>query len=343
MSHEPNETKATPLTVDTFRPEDAEDVAALFQAVYGHDYPIKVYYQPDALRQAFARDEIIPAVARTPEGKVVGVVNLYRNAAWPGVYESGAGLVLPQFRVGGLFRDMCRHLYEKVAPHKPVALVFGEAVCLHLYSQRMHAHLGFIPTALEVDLMPAQTYRTTFDDPKRLPTGRVACMIDVKTFKPRPHTVYLPPVHQQALHTIYQRLDDQRTLRPGDQPMPSHLTTELTSRFFPHAGVLRIAVHQAGTDLVPKVTEEIRRHRPKGAEVFQLWLPLHQPCTGAAVERLREEGFFFGGLLPRWFDHDAMLLVRLDHEPNWQGIKLYLREMRELLQVVHQDWQQVAG
>ena len=342
MNHEPNEEKVATLTIDTFRPDDAESVAELFHAVYGQGYPIKVYYQPEALRQAFARDEIIPAVARNPEGKVVGVVNLYRNAPWPGVYESGAGLVSPDYRIGGLFRDMCRHLYEKMAPHKPVALIFGEAVCLHLYSQRMQAHLGFIPTALEVDLMPAETYQTTFD-PKRLPKGRVACMIDVKTLKPRPHTVYLPPVYQETLQTIYARLDDQRTLKVADQRIPTHQETKLNTRYFDHAGVLRIAVHQIGADLTTKVREEIQRHREKGGQIFQVWLPLHQPYTGDAADQLRKQGFFFGGLLPRWFDHDGMLMVYMDHTPHWEDIKLYLREMRELMEVVRNDWQQVAG
>lgn len=342
MSHEPNEAKVATLTIDTFRPEDAEDIAELFRAVYGDGYPIKVYYQPDALRQAFARDEIIPAVARDPHGKVVGLVNLYRSAPWPGVYESGAGLVSPDYRIGGLFRDICRHLYEKVAPHKPVALIFGEAVCIHLYSQRMQSHLGFVPVALEVDLMPAETYQTTFD-PKRLPKGRVACMIDVKTLKPRPHTVYLPPVYRGVLQEIYDRLDDQRTLQPADQKIPADRETKLHCRFFDHAGVLRIAVHQIGHDLTAKVQEELQRHREKGGQVFQLWLPLDQPWIGDAVDRLRQEGFFFGGLLPRWFDHDGMLMMRMDHTPHWEGIKLYRREMHELMEVVRNDWQQVAG
>ena len=40
------------FTVDAFQPEDAEGLVRLFKAVYGDGYPIRLFYDAEAIRQA---------------------------------------------------------------------------------------------------------------------------------------------------------------------------------------------------------------------------------------------------------------------------------------------------
>ena len=330
------------VKIELFRPEDAEAVGDLFRSVYGEDYPVKVYYDPEQLRKAFAEEKILPAVARELNtGRVVGITSLYNSAPWDGVYESGGGMVEPEFRQGRIFYDLCEYLYNQVAPKRNVALVFGEPVCIHVYSQRMQYHLGFHGMALEVDLMPRETYEVTFGS-QRVPPGRVACMIDVKTFRPRPHRVYLPLVYEQQLRGLYARLDDERSIDQATAAIPPDATTRVETQFFESAGVVRMALHEAGRDVAEQVAREVEKYQGQGAKIFQAWVGLDRPWVGEVVEQLRDMGFFFGGLLPRWFDHDGILMQLMYHEPNWEGIKLYRPEMRELLQQVKADWQEVA-
>ena len=62
------------------------------------------------------------------------------------------------------------------------------------------------------------------------------------------------------------------------------------------------------------------------------------PAVGAAVEVLREQGFFFCGLAPRWFGTDGVVMQKLSGtEPNFEETKLYSDTARDLLQYIRQD------
>lgn len=90
------------LTVDFFRPEDAEGVAKLFTEIYGDDYPAKIVYHLDQLIKAFENRNNIPIVVRAPDNRVVGYSSLFRAAPDKGVYEKGNGAVAMDFRNAGV-------------------------------------------------------------------------------------------------------------------------------------------------------------------------------------------------------------------------------------------------
>jgi hypothetical protein len=64
---------------------------------------------------------------------------------------------------------------------------------------------------------------------------------------------------------------------------------------------------------------------------------LAEPWTGAAVEELRKKGYFFGGLLPRWFDSDGLLMQKLLCPPDFEGIVLEVEEARQLFDIIRRD------
>ena len=64
--------------VGYFRPEDAEGIVNLFNAVYGDGYPIRLFYDPQAIIAANEAGEYYSIVARTSTGQVIGVIHLYR-------------------------------------------------------------------------------------------------------------------------------------------------------------------------------------------------------------------------------------------------------------------------
>ena len=81
---------------EAFRPEDAPGVAALFYRVYGGNYPLDLYYDPEAIRQAVNRGALRPVVARLPGGEIVGFTALYASSPpFPGLHarraKGGAG------------------------------------------------------------------------------------------------------------------------------------------------------------------------------------------------------------------------------------------------------------
>lgn len=90
------------LSIHLFRPEDSPGIGKLFRTVYGENYPVKHFYSPEGLARALESGENYSVVARTKAGDIIGHVALCRSTPYPGLYECGAGLVLPEYRNGGL-------------------------------------------------------------------------------------------------------------------------------------------------------------------------------------------------------------------------------------------------
>lgn len=320
--------------VDLFRPEDAVGVARLFRAVYGDDYPIQKFLQPGLLVEENASGRTISSVARTPKGDIVGHNALFNSAPYSGIYESGSGLVLPDYRRrSGIFMKLIAHGLDVAAKKFNMELIYGESVCNHLISQKVAAGFSSVTHSIEVDLMPAQAYTR-----EQSATGRVATILDFKTLKPKPHTVYLPAIYEETLRFLYSELDDSRKILLSVQGLPDFKTTELNVQIFSFARVARIAVIEAGADFERVFDEQEKAAIDKGMTVIQVWPNLSWPWAGRVAEALRKRGYFLGGILPRWFDEDGMLMQKVIGQPNWEEIRLYTERAKKLLELVKADW-----
>ena len=342
MSKEPDAANIEPkqeLELDLMRPQDAPGVAALFRLVYGDRYPVQAYYHPDELIEANAKGEIISSVFRTKKGEIVGHNALFNSAPYGKVYESGAGLIHPQYRVGNLFRPMVQHGVEVGAPRFGVEVVFGEPVTNHRVSQRMVQNLDWVARAVEVELMPAETY-----DQEKSSQGRVTTILSFITIESRPQEVFVPARYQEQLDFCYQDMDDERQFRPADQEIPPEIETRLDIQVFDFAGVARMAALAAGRDLVAILDQrEKELAQERGVVVFQLWLNLSWPWIGRLVEELEGAGYFLGGVLPRWLDQDGLLMQKLLVEPDWDVPKLLPGRNTELYEMIKAEWQRVCG
>ncbi len=325
-----------PWEVDLFRPEDAEGVVRLFRIVYGEGYPIATFMDADKLIAENAAGRVISSVARTPRGDIVGHNALFNSAPHLGTYESGAGLVHPAYRGGrGIFSTMGLHGQELAAPLFEVDMIFGEPVCNHPYAQKATAGRNFITRAIEVDLMPAAAYTK-----EKSAVGRVTTLLDFKTFRPRPHRVYLPEVYEEALRFAYEGMDDEREFCISRETAPPDVKTVMNTQVFSFAQVARLAVHEIGPDLSRVMDDTERSLNEQGILVIQVWLKASCPWLAQAVDTLRERGYFLGGALPRWFDDDGLLMQKRIGAPCWDTIVLAYDRARRLLEWVRRDWSQ---
>ena len=341
MSREEDEFPIEPgqtFEIDLFRPEDAEGVSRLFRTVYGDGYPVQKFIQPALLIEENAAGRTISSVARTPKGDIVGHAALFHSAPYERIYESGAGLVHPAYSGGkGIFTRLGVHGHEVAAKKFDIELVYGEPVCNHPFAQKATASVGWITQAIEVDLMPASAYVK-----ERSASGRVATLLDFKTLRPRPHTVYLPAIYEETMRFLYSGLDDERAFAGTEEAAPEGVT-EINTQVFDFAKVARLAVHRAGADFERGFDEEERKALGGGAIVLQVWLKLSWPWIGRVIALLRERGYFLGGLLPRWFDADGMLMQKVFGRPNWEGILLYSDRAKKIHKLVREDWQRVSA
>jgi hypothetical protein len=322
--------------IDLFRADDAEGVIRLFNTVYGDAYPIATFTDPQQLMEENAAKRTISCVARTPKGDIVAHVAMFQSAPHKGVYESGAGLVLPAYRAGSIMTKLLEYSY-RVADEVGVDCLFGEPVCNHTHMQKIGANHGFTVRALSVDLMPAATYVL-----EKRGSGRVSVTEEFRIHRPAPQTVFFPPTYSHIRDFLYEGMEDQRQALPSEADLPIDIATQLSTQIFDFAQVARINVKEAGQDLAASCMSQETALVEKGVVVLQVWLRLCWPWVGAATEVLRRQGYFLGGILPYWFETDGLLMQKLLGPPNWEGIQLYTDRAKTLLELVRLDWSRTA-
>ena len=321
------------VVIDFFRPEDAPGISALFQSVYGDHYPIRTYYDPEALIRANASGDCCSIVARDESGCVVGVTHVIRSSPYDGIYESAAGLVLKTYRNQGINNRLQWFLFHRWTLTRPGTVgIFGEPVCQHTHLQKNWHNLGAVEVGLELSLIPVSTEVAESDTQKR-----AACMAAYWPIAQKPHRVYIPAVYTEPLHFLYSDLRDERNFCPSLEPLPSEYQTEYQTTVFDFASVARIAFQETGADLQESVKKMEREVRYNGVKVIQVWLKLGSPWVGAAVDVFRSHGYFLGGILPRWFDEDGLLLQKLFCPPEWDKIHLYTDKAKRIFEIIRQD------
>ncbi len=322
------------LTVDFFRPDDAEGVAKLFTEVYGDGYPAKIVYDPRGLIGACERRDNIPIVVRAPDNRVVGYSSLFRAAPDKGVYEKGNGAVLPAFRNAGVMGMIFQYVGKMIPGMEGIKVFFGESVCNHIYIQKAAlANLPFVETALEVDLMPAEAY-----DKEKSASGRVSTLLMFITVARNPHVIHVPDIYGRYFEYIYDGLDDKRSFTRSVDDLPSSQKTRMDTQIFDFARVARVAVHEVGPDLLSAFALEEERILRQNVEVVQVWLKLSWPWIGKVADLLRGNGCFFGGILPQWFGEDGLLMQKTISRPNWEGVHLFSERAQNILEFVKADW-----
>ncbi len=325
------------FSVEPFRPDDAGLVPVLFREVYGDEYPVRMVDDPDEMIAALGAKTYFPFVVRLSPDRIIAFGALYTSAPYKGIYEFGQGAVSPEFRSAGLGRL----LFEYVGGYTPTLpgaeMYFGEAVCNHTHTQKAGSLIHTIETGIEVDLLPGKIY-TKFQKIE----GPVAVVDMFRTYVPKHHTVYLPKIYEDILRLIYEGFDDSRTVEAATDEPPASPATRFSTRVFRTAGVARIGVVQAGADFASAFDAETGAiQRDAGIRVIQVWLNLSWRGLSPMVDALRNRGFFFGGLFPRWFDEDGLMLQKVTGEPNWKDIQLYSARSGEILKFIQGDWADV--
>jgi hypothetical protein len=320
------------IEIDFFRNQDAPGVARLFQQVYGEGYPVKTYYSPDQLIAENAARRIISTVARTPEGEVVGHDALILLDPNTRIYENAAGVVLPDFRGGGIFFRLMNHTIFNAAKRFGIEEILGEPVCNHTQLQKMCMRLGYKESGLEVDLMPAAAYSK-----EQSARGRVSVLLGYFLHKPLPRGVYLPPFYREELVYLYSDLDIERSFIEAVSDLPAEKGCKGKMDVFDFAQVARITIDCIGYDFDEFISQLESEAINKGTEVFQVWLPLTSPFVTAATEVLRMHDFFIGGLLPGRSGGDGLLMQKVKGDTDWGSIALYSERAKRIAEIVRKD------
>ena len=319
--------------IDHFCPEDAPAITAGFKIVYGDHYLSAAVYDPDYFVKANHDGVLRSYVARDRSGLVVGHLAMARSAPFDGLREVAQGIVLPEHRQAGLLSRLIYHLIGEAERTPGCCGLFGTALTNHTISQRALSKTGFQDIGFEIDYVPARMF-----DQEGSANGAVATVIQyLPVRRERWYPVHLPPLYADLLTSILRRLGESRRFQPTAEALPTGRISALEMIDLPRFDMTRLFVRSAASDLDDEITSLERQARASGRRMLQVVLDLGNPACGPAVGLLRDRGYWLGGLLPRWFDADGLLLQKSLDQPNFPAIETYSEDAGVLLQVIQDD------
>ena len=323
-----------------FSPGDAPGVVRLFQIIYGDFFPVQAMYDPAEIIGRNADGSYHALVAKNDDGEVIGHIAVFRsNAPNPDIFEAGLLMVRPDFRQTGVAFSLFSALVHQLIPATHITSFWGEAVCNHLFTQQMAVREGFIEMALEMDLMPAESYTT----PHGQSVGGRVSVLPIFYLASRVHqTIYLPARYEAYLRFLYSPLEDSYSFDVSAEGLPPGMTSGEVI-VLKAAKVARITIHTVGEDIRAWVKKTEAQVIAEGAVIIQWYLHLSWPCIGSVTDLLFESGSFFGGVLPAWFGSDALLMQKVIGKPYFEGTHVYSKRAKKIKEYVMNDWYDQSG
>jgi len=312
----------------------ADLVPVVFRAIYGDGFPVQYVYDGNQVLAEIASGHLSAAIALDQNNRAVGYIAIYKNAPNPKLWEGGNLLVVP----GCGFDDLGWHLlkYHLLPQNMPASGSdgsFTESVCHHYFTQLGCSKLGFSDYALMLDQMSADSFKE-----HKPATSRVACLMQFFEQSDPPALCYLPERYFDFLQGLMDNLRP-RTLLPGSASLPTGGDTSYSDSWFSDVGMWRISINTIGSDWHTCLDSLMQQAAQRKVVSLQVVISAALPCCSTAVELMRQQGFFLGGLFPRWFGSDGIMMQQvLGKQPDWEGIKLYSKTARELFGFIYQDY-----
>jgi len=328
---------ADDIVVELARKADAPGIARCFLTVYGHHYVHSDVFSPRRYWARVEAGEIIPVVARSAEGEVIGHLALEREAGAI-VAERGEAVVLSTFRGHHLLERMTDRLSEE-APKHGLLGIYAEPLTIHTFSQRNDVHAGMPVCAVLLGANP-ESFR-----PKDIacPTaGQRQSYLRTFRFVQPAATRALQDAGPYAdrLQHIYSCLGAEVAAPAKSEPTPATSTTRIgvNDRGY---GVIRF--QEIGRNCIIELTQALADVRSLGACSVQLSCRVADPGLPLLIATARGLGFFFCGMGPGFAEGEDLLLMQLLTEPlDTTKLQLFTDEAKELVAFIEADRKAVS-
>jgi GNAT superfamily N-acetyltransferase len=335
--NEPQSIPEQHWTIDLFKPEDAGGVVDIYRAIYGGCFPIpEIYNAVWHIKQAQSNDSL-RVVARLPDGRIIGTAALFRSVPTNiQLYESGGLMVRQEYRKQKIAAQLAHYIYNSLQARYAIGQIWAEAVCDHLTSQRLSIENGYTACALELDIMSEDVSEKLSGS--NTAHSRVSELVVFKAYNQNRQLVYLPAAYEDVLTKLYAPFQfGHQFIIPGSKRVAKSSTNaDIDSTSY--NGLTRISVTQIGTDFTSWLDRTDNELKNSESMAYQVILPLDTPLIDPATEILRNKGYWLGGLLPRWFGHDGLLMQKTLHEPDFSKIKVYSQPGEAVLAMVEADY-----
>lgn len=329
-------TTITPFNIVSVDATNAHHVGAVFRSIYGEDFPVKDVYQPEVLEQEIRAGRLISALALDSGGRPAGYVSMFKAAPNPRLWEAANVVVVPEYAHTDVSLRLSHYCFDlAMCRTADIDGIFGEAVCCHYFSQLNMAKIGMIDCGLALDQLDGNSFKDGKSN--KAGTARVSCVLSFWEVTDLLQREYVPVRYNEVLRRIAGALRPRRLL-PSTAVLPAHGATTLEEKYYASARTWKVTIPTIGGDWAAAVADILNQAKRRQVISLQMTLDMACPPIGAAVEVLWGQGFFFGGIAPRWFGTDGLLMQRLfGSKTEYAETKLYTPMAKELLEFIRSD------
>jgi anti-sigma regulatory factor (Ser/Thr protein kinase)/ribosomal protein S18 acetylase RimI-like enzyme len=295
---------------------DAPEVSKTIYKTYGYTYPRDYVYYPEKIVDLNKSGQIFSAVAIAGENQIAGYGVFQVWEENPQIVEMAQGVVKPEFRSRGCFRQITHYLLDR-AKSMGIRGAFGEAVTNHTVSQHTTYGFGFRDCGLRLGLVPPGTEFKGMDG--KIP-HRVSLLVHFLFLQPPPEPlpIYAPPHHRDMIAAIYKELGVAPDIKDAvpDPAKKAASKSVFKIKLVGSMNFARIMLTRCGDHIAEELKIKVKELCLKKIEIVNLFLNLSDPLTYIYTAQFEKLGFFFAGILPAGFaDGDALILQYLNNVP----------------------------
>jgi acyl carrier protein len=314
-----------------------EKVPDLVRAIYGDGYASQYLYDPAKFWSKVESGEVYPYIAVNGEGKAAGMISLIKLSPNPNAFELGQLMVTPEYRG----TDVAKLLISCISGQElKVGVIYSESVTSHKYSQRSCIAGGFIDTALKLNL--AHSHGEGHGAATQNLDERISCVCSCIERGSTTLWSYMPAEYKGQIKYALDGLSPLTTRierNASDTPPSNPTVYELNDSEIHSSQYVVATFMEIGGDInevAKKIDEYAVTNNVKSLVVN---IPLNCPHNGAAVKALRACGYYYGGVMPRWYcDSDGLLMQKLyGNEVDWNTTKLFSEKIQAIAESIKSD------
>jgi serine/threonine-protein kinase RsbW len=325
--------------VRQMKPSEAAEVSKTIYKTYGYTYPRDYVYYPEKINALNKSGRIYSAVAVSGEKDIAGygVFQIWEEN--PQIVEMAQGVVKPEFRSLGCFRNITKYLLDQ-AKSMGKQGAFGEAVTNHTISQHTVHGFGFKDCGLRLGMIPTGTL---FKGMQGKIPYRVSMLVQFLYLKPAAapsRTIYTPPHHEDMITALYKEMGVRPEVKRTVPAEAKRVTSSSVMRIklVGSLSFARIIIDRYGKKIIDELQTKVKELCLKKIEILNLFLRLSDPSTRTYTEQFEKLGFFFAGILPGGFSEgDALILQYLNNVPlDYDAIQVKSTIAKKLLAYVRE-------
>jgi anti-sigma regulatory factor (Ser/Thr protein kinase)/ribosomal protein S18 acetylase RimI-like enzyme len=346
---EPYESSAAPIALSAdqsechvrrMKADDAAEVSKTIYKTYGYTYPHDYVYYPEQIIALNESGQVFSVVAIAGNNEIAGygVFQIWEEN--PQIVEMAQGVVKPEFRSLGCFRNITRYLLDQ-AKSRGIHGAFGEAVTNHTISQHTVHGFGFKDCGLRLGMVPPGILFKGMTG--KIP-HKVSLLVQFLYLQHMPANapkVYAPDHHKDMIAALYKELGVRPEIKKAApaKTKRASATSIVKIRQVASMNYARMIIDRYGRNIVDELRNKVKEICRQKTEIANLFLNLSDPLTGAYTPQFEKLGFFFAGILPGGFkDGDALILQYLNNVPiDYAAIQVKSAMAKKLLAYVKEQ------